>query len=100
MDFFEVAMTTPAVRDFSDRPLEDHTIERILETANMAPSGSNAQPWEFIVIRDGAIKGEIQRLYAGLWESYKESAIIKGRISLPARARNAILPAVLVANPT
>jgi nitroreductase len=91
MDFFEVAMTSPAVRDFSDRPLDDRTIERILETANMAPSGSNTQPWEFIVIRDRAIKLEIQRIYGGLWESYKESAIIKGRTSLSPRARSAVL---------
>lgn len=90
MDFFDVAMTTPAIRDFSERPLDDHSIERILETANMAPSGSNSQPWEFIVIRNPATKQQIQRLYGELWESYKASAIVKGRASLSSKAQRAI----------
>ena len=90
MDFFDVAMTTPAVRDFSERALDDRTIERILETANMAPSGSNAQPWEFIVIRNPSTKQQLQRLYSELWESYKARAIIKGRSSLSPRAQRAL----------
>jgi nitroreductase len=90
MDFFEVATTLPAVRQFSDRPLEQTTIERILETANMAPSGSNAQPWEFVIVRDPAARREIQKLYELAWMPYKDSAIIRGRTTLSARAQKAL----------
>ena len=90
MDFFEVATTMPTVRRFSDRPLDPSTIERILETANMAPSGSNAQPWEFVIVRDPAARGEIQKLYELAWVPYKDSAIIRGRATLSARAQKAL----------
>jgi len=90
MDFFEVATTMPTVRRFSDRPLDPTTIERILETANMAPSGSNAQPWEFVIIRDPATRREIQKLYELAWVPYKDSAIIRGRATLSARAQKAL----------
>ena len=90
MDFFEVATTMPTVRRFSDRPLDHTTIERILETANMAPSGSNAQPWEFVIVRDPAARREIQKLYELAWVPYKDSAIIRGRATLSARAQKAL----------
>jgi nitroreductase len=90
MDFFEVATTMPTVRRFSDRALDPRTIERILETANMAPSGSNAQPWEFVVVRDQAARREIQKLYELAWVPYKDSAIIRGRATLSARAQKAL----------
>jgi nitroreductase len=88
MDFFEV--TTPTVRRFSDRPIEQPVIEKILETANMAPSGSNAQPWEFVVVRDPAARAEIRRLYELAWVPYKDTAIIRGRTALSARAKKAL----------
>ena len=90
MDFFEVATTMPTVRRFSDRPLDQSTIERILETANMAPSGSNAQPWEFVIVREPAMRREIQKLYELAWVPYKDTAIIRGRITLSARAQKAV----------
>jgi nitroreductase len=90
MDFFEVATSAPTVRRFSDRPLEQHDLEKILATANMAPSGSNAQPWEFVVIREPAMRAEIQRLYRESWEPYKETSIIRGRQELSGRAKKAL----------
>ena len=90
MDFFEVATSTPTMRRFLDRPIEDSELLKILETANMAPSGSNAQPWEFVVIRDLQTRREIQRLYREVWGPYKETAIIRGRTTLSPRALKAL----------
>ncbi len=90
MDFFEVATTTPTVRRFSDRPVNPRDVERILATANMAPSGSNAQPWEFVVVRAAEARREIQRLYQEVWGPYKETAIIRGRTALSPRAQRAL----------
>jgi len=59
MDFFEVANSTPTMRRFLDRPITEPELLKILETANMAPSGSNAQPWEFVVIRELQARREI-----------------------------------------
>ncbi len=38
-------------RRFSDRPVEDETLVRLLEAARWAPSSFNDQPWHFIVAR-------------------------------------------------
>jgi nitroreductase len=90
MDFFEVATTTPTVRRFTDRAVDARDVERVLATANMAPSGSNAQPWEFVVVRAAEARREIQRLYQEVWEPYKDSAIIRGRTTLSPRAQRAL----------
>lgn len=90
MDFFEVATSTPTMRRFLDRPIPEPELVKILETANMAPSGSNAQPWEFVIVRESRARREIQRLYEAVWGPYKDSAIIRGRTSLSPRALKAI----------
>jgi nitroreductase len=90
MDFFEAATSTPTVRRFSDRPVDDALIEKVLQTANMAPSGSNAQPWEFLVVRAPEHRREIRRLYEEVWGPYKETAIIRGRKELSPRAVKAL----------
>jgi nitroreductase len=90
MDFFDVASTTPTTRRFLDRPLAETELIKILETANMAPSGSNAQPWEFVLVRDANARREIQQLYESVWGPYKDSAIIRGRATLSPRAVKAL----------
>src|SRR5277367_4520674 len=90
MGFFEVATSTPTMRPFLDRPIPEPDLLKILETANMAPSGSNAQPWEFVVVRDADMRREIQKLYESVWGPYKDSAIIRGRTTLSPRAHKAL----------
>ncbi|MEK9647040.1 MAG: nitroreductase family protein [Alphaproteobacteria bacterium] len=41
----------------------DETLELLLEAARAAPSGGNAQPWEFLVIRDKDMRMRIADLY-------------------------------------
>ncbi|MEI7926791.1 MAG: nitroreductase family protein, partial [Chloroflexota bacterium] len=53
-----------AVREFADRPVEDETIRQVLQAAVHAPSGSNSQPWKFIVVRDAGVRAELDRIYA------------------------------------
>lgn len=45
------------------RPVPDEVITKILEAARLAPSASNSQPWEFIVIRDEKTRERITELY-------------------------------------
>lgn len=48
------------IRAFLDRPVAQSTIERILEIAARAPSGSNIQPWKVWVLT-GAAKEALSR---------------------------------------
>jgi nitroreductase len=57
--------TTRAVRKRLDltRPVERTVIERCLEIAVQAPTGSNAQGWHFIVVTDAEQRGRLAELY-------------------------------------
>lgn len=53
MDFREGLRTRRSVRQYiPNRDIPANDIRDILETAMLAPSGRNKQPWEFIVVND------------------------------------------------
>jgi nitroreductase len=54
MNLYDVMRTTFAARDFSNEPVDDATLYRILDNARFAPSGGNRQGWRVIVVRDRA----------------------------------------------
>ena len=43
---------------------------QLIELALKAPTGSNAQNWEFIVVRDPAVKAKLGRLNRRAWNIY------------------------------
>ena len=51
-DVFEVMRTQRAVRRWTAEAVPDEVIERVIRAATWAPSGSNLQPWGFVVIRE------------------------------------------------
>ena len=52
MEFSDVVRTTAAVRRYTDEPLPDETLYRILDKARFAPSGGNRQGCHVVVVRD------------------------------------------------
>ena len=52
-----------AIRSFTDQDVLDDLVHRVLTAAIHGPSGSNTQPWHFIVIRDPAVKRAISDAY-------------------------------------
>ena len=57
--------TTRSVRNRLDldRPVEPEVIERCLEIALQAPTGSNLQGWHFIVVTDAQKRAQLAELY-------------------------------------
>src|SRR4051794_13197653 len=49
-DIFDVMYTNRSHREFTGDPIPDELIERVLDAAVRAPSGSNSQKWRFVVI--------------------------------------------------
>ncbi len=68
-DFFDVVSRQRAHRSFSDEPVADDTIERLLRAATFAPSAENKQPWEFVVVRDAPTRSAIGDLSRRAWEA-------------------------------
>jgi nitroreductase len=56
MDLYEVMRTTAAVREFTDDPLPDEVLHRILDNARFAPSGGNRQGVQIVVVRDPVMR--------------------------------------------
>ncbi len=59
MDLEEVLRTTFACREFTDDPVTDETLYRILELARFAPSGGNRQGAHVIVVRDQEVRQKL-----------------------------------------
>ncbi len=45
-----------SIRNYSDEPVSEEDLEKILEAARQAPSGENAQPWRFIIVKDATTR--------------------------------------------
>lgn len=66
---FEAIYTQRAIRQFKPDPVPEELIRKLVEAATKAPSGSNSQPWRFVVIRDQALKRRIGADYRTVWEA-------------------------------
>lgn len=49
---FEAVRTVLAVREYQDKPVPDEVVDRIIDAARLTASGSNRQPWHFVVVRE------------------------------------------------
>jgi nitroreductase len=68
MEVIEAIKSRQSVRAFKPEPVSTQTLRDILEVAICAPSGVNAQPWEFFIV-----KGEVlDRLKAGCVEQFRQ----------------------------
>jgi nitroreductase len=70
MELDLVMRTTGAVRAFTDAPVDDTTLTRVLERARHAPSGGNRQPWRVVVLKDPARRRAIRDLCVLGWREY------------------------------
>jgi nitroreductase len=41
-----------SIRKYMNKPIEEQKLMSLLESARLAPSGNNTQPWHFIVVRE------------------------------------------------
>ena len=71
----QLLTTTRSVRKRLDlkRPVEPAVIERALEVALQAPTGSNAQGWHFLVVTDPTKRAGVAALYKRAWDLYSAS---------------------------
>ena len=61
-NLLELVKKRRSIRRFKPQPLPDEYIDKIIEAARWAPSGSNSQPWEFIVVKKQEVKDKIIQL--------------------------------------
>lgn len=54
--------STRSIRRYTDDPVPDHVLRDVLFAATRAPSGSNRQPFRFLVLRDGPVAQEAKSI--------------------------------------
>lgn len=59
MDILELIKTRKSIRRYKKEPMPDDLVEQILEAGRWAPSANNAQPWEFVILKDEKLRTEI-----------------------------------------
>jgi nitroreductase len=71
----ELLTTTRSVRKRLDlkRPVEPKVIEEALEIALQAPTGSNAQGWQFVIVTDAKKRAALAALYKRAFALYTSS---------------------------
>jgi nitroreductase len=73
MDVVEAIRTRRSIRRFKPDDVSDELIRRLIDAARWAPSGGNAQPWVFIIVKDRQLKEKIRSFLADRALRYAES---------------------------
>ena len=60
---FEAMGTQRAIRYFKGDAVPREAVERLLEAATRAPSGTNRQMWHFVVVQDATLRGRLADVY-------------------------------------
>ncbi len=59
-ELLEIIKGRRSIRKYEDRPMPDEFLSTILEAIKWAPSWTNCQCWEIIVVRNPAVKEKLQ----------------------------------------
>ena len=73
MDALEAIRKRRSVRKYTGDPIPREDLEKIVDAGRLAASGSNQQPWDFIVVTD---RGMIDQLKVAAQWMEKAAAII------------------------
>lgn len=57
-------MERRSIRKYTDQPVADDLVERLLRAAMCAPSAGNQQPWRFVVVRDRETLARVPEAHA------------------------------------
>src|SRR5260370_8445081 len=79
MPLLEAMLTQRAIRRLRPDPLDDAIVLRCIEIALKAPTSSNGQNWEWIIVKDQAVKEKLAAQYRQVWAIYGRAMRRRGR---------------------
>ena len=84
MEAMEVILGRRSIRKYSEKPVSDEEVKRLLEAAMAAPSAHNKQPWHFIVVRGKETLLEIPKFhnYSKMLEQAALAIIVCGDLEI------------------
>jgi nitroreductase len=84
MDFFELVQKRYSVRAYKPDPVEDYKLGQVLEAARLAPTASNRQPFQIIVIHTAGREAELRRIYGKGW--FAQAPLLIAICAIPAQS--------------
>lgn len=70
---FDIMWTCRAMRRFKPDPVPEEILLQLVDAAVHGPSGSNAQNWRFVIVRERAQKEQIQKIWQKTWAFYVDT---------------------------
>ena len=61
MNVFEAIKKRRSIRKFKATTLSGEHIDKLIDAARLAPSGSNVQPWRFMIVKDKDLKAKLRK---------------------------------------
>ncbi|PRC46198.1 nitroreductase, partial [Mycobacterium sp. ITM-2017-0098] len=89
MPLTEAMLTQRAVRRVYPDPVDDAVVMKCIDLALHAPTGANGQNWEFIVVKDLAVKKKLAKRYRQAWNLYYQTVIRRVSKKDPSMAKTA-----------
>lgn len=75
-EILEIFSRRRSVRRFRTQAIPDDILELLMKCAMTAPSGNNVQPWEFVIVRDPALKEKLSRVHPWVYMAAEAPAAI------------------------
>ncbi len=76
METWDAIRARRNVRNYTDEPLTQAQLDRILEAGRRTPSAGNSQPWDLIVVTDPAQLGDLAAVWRGAGHVARSAATI------------------------
>jgi nitroreductase len=83
VEFLELIKERYSVRAYKPDPVEDGKLERVLEAARLAPTATNRQPFQLLVIHTQGREEELYTIYHRAW--FVEPPLVICACGLPER---------------
>ncbi len=64
MELLDQIKARRTVRKYKKDPVREEDLQKVLEAARWAPSWANTQCWEYVVVKDPKVKGEIAEAFS------------------------------------
>lgn len=76
METWDAIRSRRNVREFSDQPVTQEHLDRIVEAGRLSPSARNWQPWDFVLVTDSNLLTRLAQVWRGAWHVARASAVI------------------------
>ncbi len=67
MTFKELSQSRFSARKYTDEAVSQEELDYIMESARLAPSAVNYQPWRFIIVKSEEYKAKLRKAYDREW---------------------------------